>query len=175
MTDHADRARRFLELHRAPAPLLLLLLPNPWDVGSARLLAWAGFDALATTSSGMAAAAGELDGNVTRAHAHAHARAREIAAATPLPVNGDLENGFGDGPADVAVTVGLALDAGLAGCSIEDWSGSALYDVPLARERIVAAAHGGSAHLVLTARAENHIRGTPTSPTPWPYQPLTAT
>jgi 2-methylisocitrate lyase-like PEP mutase family enzyme len=112
---------------------------------------------------------------VTReaAVAHAHAHARETAAATPLPVNGDLENGFGDGPADVAVTVGLALDAGLAGCSIEDWSGSALYDVPLARERI--AAHGGSAHLVLTARAENHIRGTPTSPTPWPYQPLTAT
>jgi 2-methylisocitrate lyase-like PEP mutase family enzyme len=98
MTDHADRARRFLELHRAPAPLLLL--PNPWDVGSAKLLAWAGCDALATTSSGMAAAAGELDGNVTReaAVAHAHAHARETAAATPLPVNGDLENGFGDGP-----------------------------------------------------------------------------
>jgi len=158
MTDQAGRARRFLELHAGESPLLL---PNPWDVGSATLLAALGFEALATTSSGFAATLGRLDGSVTRDEALAHGAA--IAAATELPVSADLENGFADDPAGVAETVRLAIDAGLAGCSIEDSSGdrdAPIYDVELAVQRIAAAAqaaHAGPVHLVLTARAENHL------------------
>jgi 2-methylisocitrate lyase-like PEP mutase family enzyme len=153
-------AERFLALHRPGAPLLL---PNPWDVGSARLLASLGFEALATTSGGFAATLGRLDGDVTREEALAHAA--QIAGATPLPVSADLENGFGDAPEEVAATVRGALAAGLAGCSIEDYSGAAeapIYDRGLAVERIAAAvevAHAGPERLVLTARAENHLRG----------------
>jgi 2-methylisocitrate lyase-like PEP mutase family enzyme len=157
---HAELAQRFLALHRPGAPLLL---PNPWDAGSARLLASLGFEALATTSSGYAATLGRLDGGVTRAEAIAHAA--ELVAATPLPVSADFENGFGDAPESVAETVRLACEAGLAGCSIEDFGGDGerrIYEPGLAAERVAAAveaAHAGSAHLVLTARAENHIRG----------------
>jgi len=156
MSDYAETARRFLELHRSETPLLI---PNPWDLGSAKLLAWVGFKALATTSGGFAASLGRRDGTLTREEAVAHAGA--VAAATGLPVNGDLENGFGDGPAGVAATITLALEAGVAGCSIEDWSGSEIYDVDFAAERVAAAAkvaHAGPVHLVLTARAENHFR-----------------
>jgi 2-methylisocitrate lyase-like PEP mutase family enzyme len=152
MTDLADR---FLELHHGEHPLLL---PNPWDAGSARVLAALGFKALATTSSGFAATLGRRDGSLTRAEALTHAAA--IAAATPLPVSADLENGFGDDPAAIADTVEGAIDAGLAGCSIEDWDGERIYDFDLAVERIAAAAraaHDGPGRLVLTARAENHI------------------
>jgi 2-methylisocitrate lyase-like PEP mutase family enzyme len=155
MSDHAETARRFLELHALETPLLL---PNPWDLGSARLLAWLGFKALATTSGGFAASLGRLDGNVSREEAVAHAGA--ITAATGLPVNGDFENCFADDPAGVAQTVKLALEAGIAGCSIEDWSGSEMYDMDLAAERVAAAAevaHAGPVHMVLTARAENHL------------------
>jgi 2-methylisocitrate lyase-like PEP mutase family enzyme len=160
MTDQVTLARRFLELHAGERPLLM---PNPWDAGSARLLASLGFEALATTSSGFAATLGRLDGSVTRDEALEHSAA--IVAATELPVSADLENGFADHPDDVAETVRLAIDAGLAGCSIEDFTGdetSPMYDAPLAAERIAAAAeaaHAGPVHLVLTARAENHIRG----------------
>ena len=157
MTDHVDTARHFLELHTSERPLLL---PNPWDLGSARLLAWLGFKALATTSGGFAASLGRLDGNVTREEAVAHARA--VAEATGLPVNGDFENCFADDPAGVAKTVKLALEAGVAGCSVEDWSGSAIYDIGLAAERVASAAeaaHAGPVHMVLTARAENHAQG----------------
>jgi 2-methylisocitrate lyase-like PEP mutase family enzyme len=156
MTDHAEIARRFLDLHRTEKPLLL---PNPWDLGSARLLAWLGFKALATTSGGFAASLGRLDGNVAREEAIAHAAA--VGAATGLPVNGDFENCFADEPEGVAETVGLALAAGVVGCSVEDWSSSEIYDIGLASERVAAAAevaHAGAVRMVLTARAENHIR-----------------
>src|SRR5438128_7192369 len=107
MTELAERARRFLGLHQAGRPLLM---PNPWDVGSAKLLASIGYEALATTSSGFAATLGRLDGSVTRDEALAHSAL--IAAATELPVNGDLENGFADDPEGVAQTIRLAIDAG---------------------------------------------------------------
>ncbi len=157
MTGQADAARRFLELHTSETPLLL---PNPWDLGSAKLLAWLGFKALATTSGGFAASLGRLDGNVTREEAVAHAHA--VAEATGLPVNGDFENCFADDPAGVAASVTLAREAGLAGCSVEDWSGTGIYDIGLAAERVAAAAeaaHAGAGHMVLTARAENHAHG----------------
>jgi 2-methylisocitrate lyase-like PEP mutase family enzyme len=156
----AERARAFLALHRGDRPLLL---PNPWDTGSARLLAWLGFQALATTSSGFAATLGQLDGTVSREEALAHAAA--MVAATNLPVSADLEHGFGDGPDAVAETVSGALACGLAGCSIEDSTGRAdapIYDQALAVDRVAAAAetaHAGHVHLVLTARAENHLHG----------------
>jgi 2-methylisocitrate lyase-like PEP mutase family enzyme len=156
------KADAFLALHAGPSPLLL---PNPWDEGSARLFAWLGFEALATTSSGYAATRGRLDGSMTRDHVMAHAAA--IVDATDLPVSADLENGFGDDPEVVAETVRLALDAGLAGCSIEDFTGlpdHPIYDVSMAAERMAAAseaAHAGSRRLVLTGRAENHLHGHP--------------
>jgi 2-methylisocitrate lyase-like PEP mutase family enzyme len=155
----AEKARNFLALHKPGEPLLL---PNPWDLGSARVLASLGFLALATTSSGAAMSLGRTDGSLTRGEALEHARA--MAGFTDLPVSADLEGGFGDAPAEVARTVTLAMDTGLAGCSIEDYSGSALYDIGLATERIAAAAdvaHLGEVAFVLTARAENHIRGNP--------------
>src|SRR4051794_24744054 len=150
-------AQDFLALHR-PDPLLLI--PNPWDAGSAKLLASLGFKALATTSSGFAATLGRLDGSVTRDEALAHSA--QIVAATDLPVNGDLENGFADEPDGVAQTVRLAIDAGLAGCSIEDYTGHSdddIYPLELAAERIAAAAQAAGDEIVITARAENHIHG----------------
>lgn len=160
MSDQAARARHFLELHAGPQPLLL---PNPWDVGSAVLLASLGFEALATTSSGFAATLGRRDGSVTRDEALAHAA--QLVAATALPVSADLENGFADAPAEVAETVRGAIGAGLAGCSIEDATGDAdgpIYCLEHAVARIAAAAeaaHAGPVGLVLTARAENHLHG----------------
>jgi 2-methylisocitrate lyase-like PEP mutase family enzyme len=160
VTGQAELAQRFLVLHRPGAPLLL---PNPWDAGSAKLLASLGFEALATTSSGHAATLGRLDGDVTREEALAHAG--EIVAATPLPVSADLEDGFGATPEEVAGTVRLAREAGLAGCSIEDYGGrpeASIYERAVAAERVAAAAdaaHAGAARFVLTARAENHVRG----------------
>ncbi|MEA2155447.1 MAG: hypothetical protein QOE11_1587 [Solirubrobacteraceae bacterium] len=160
MTDQAQLARDFLALHSGERPLLV---PNPWDVGSAVLLASLGFEALATTSGGFAATLGRLDGSVTRDEALAHSAA--IAAATPLPVSADLENGFADEPADVAETIELAIAAGLAGCSIEDFTGDEdgpIYCLEHAVARIAAAAqaaHAGPVQLVLTARAENLLHG----------------
>jgi len=157
-----QKAERFLALHRGNTPLLL---PNPWDLGSARLLEWLGFEALATTSSGFAATLGRLDGSVDRDEAIAHATA--IVGATALPVTADLENGFSDDPTEVAETIRLALQAGLAGCSIEDSSGrddEPIYALEPAAERISAAAeiaHAGPVHLVLTGRAENYLHGRP--------------
>jgi 2-methylisocitrate lyase-like PEP mutase family enzyme len=158
MTSQSEKAARFLELHRPGNPLLL---PNPWDQGSARLLASLGFQALATTSSGFAATLGRLDGAVSRDEALAHAAA--VVAATELPVSADLENGFADDPAIVALTVVLAVETGLAGCSLEDFTGNEdepIYDIGLAVERVAAAAeaaHAGPVRLVLTARAENYL------------------
>jgi 2-methylisocitrate lyase-like PEP mutase family enzyme len=162
MSDRAEPAERFMALHRGRAPLLM---PNAWDQGSAKLLASLGFQALATTSSGFAATLGRVDGAVTREEAIANGAM--IAAATDLPVSADLENGFADAPAGVAQTVRLAIDAGLAGCSVEDFTGDdddPIYPVELAAERVAAAAeaaHAGPGRLVLTARAENHIHGRP--------------
>lgn len=161
-TTQAERAAAFLELHYGDRPLLM---PNPWDQGSARLLASLGFQALATTSGGFAATLGRLDGHVTGEEALAHAAL--IAAATELPVSADLENCFADDPPGVAETVRGAIAAGLSGCSVEDFTRNPddpIYDLDLAAERVAAAAevaHGGTVHLVLTARAENHIHGRP--------------
>ncbi len=155
-----DRAQRFLALHHERKPLLM---PNAWDAGSAKVLESLGFDAIATTSSGYAATLGRLDGSVSREEALAHAKS--IVAATNVPVSADLENGFADEPAGVAETVARALEVGLAGCSVEDFTGdpdNPIYELDLARARIAAAAeaaHAGPVPLVLTARAENHIRG----------------
>jgi 2-methylisocitrate lyase-like PEP mutase family enzyme len=161
MSDQVDKAVRFLALHRQERPLLLA---NAWDPGSARLLASLGFQAIATTSSGYAATLGRLDYSVSREEAVTHAAA--LVAATDMPVSADFEDGFADDPAGVAETVSLALDVGLAGCSVEDWSGAEerLYDAEAATERVAAAAeaaHAGPVHLVLTARAENYLRGKP--------------
>jgi 2-methylisocitrate lyase-like PEP mutase family enzyme len=160
MTTQAAKAERFLELHRGEAPLLM---PNPWDAGSAKLLASLGFQALATTSGGFAATLGRLDGGVSRDEALAHAA--EIVAATDVPISADLENCFADAPSGVAETIRGALAAGLAGCSIEDFTrdrDDPIYELGLATERVAAAAqeaHAGPVHLVLTARAENFLHG----------------
>jgi 2-methylisocitrate lyase-like PEP mutase family enzyme len=162
MPTQAQKAAQFLALHGGPTPLLM---PNPWDAGSARLLAAIGFAALATTSGGYAATLGRRDGSVTRDEAIAHATA--IVAAVDLPVSADLENGFADTPEGVAITMRLALNAGLAGCSIEDFTRRTedpIYAVGAAADRVAAAvevAHGGDVHLVLTARAENYLHGRP--------------
>ena len=160
----AELAERFRALHTAGP---ILLMPNPWDAGSARLLQWLGFAALASTSSGFAATLGRRDGSVSREEALAHAAA--LVAAVDVPVSADLENCFADEPEGVAETVRLAREAGLAGCSVEDYSPGgepAIYDIGLARERVAAAAEAahaegraGAASLVLTARAENLLRG----------------
>ncbi|MGH9029231.1 MAG: isocitrate lyase/phosphoenolpyruvate mutase family protein, partial [Acidimicrobiales bacterium] len=152
-------AGRFLALHHGEGPLLQ---PNAWDPGSARVLESLGFEAIATTSSGFAATLGRPDGSATRDEVLEHCS--RLARAVGIPVAADTENGFADDPAGVAETVALACETGLAGCSIEDYTRPAdkIYDVGLASERIAAAAeaaHGGQVQLVLTARAENHIRG----------------
>lgn len=162
MPTQREKAERFLALHRGGEPLLM---PNPWDGGSARLLESLGFAALATTSSGFAATLGRPDGSVSRDEAIGHAAS--IVDAVDVPVSADLENCFADDPAGVARTIRLALDAGLAGCSVEDFAGrqgDLIYDHALAAERVAAAAeiaHSGPVHLVLTARAENYLHGNP--------------
>jgi len=155
-----ELAQRFLDLHRGDSPLLM---PNAWDQGSAVLLESLGFQALATTSSGFAATLGRLDGMVTRDEAVSHGGA--LAEAVSVPVSADLENCFADEPDGVAETVRLAVEAGLAGGSVEDYSGpetDTIYEPGLAAERVAAAAeaaHSGADRLVLTARAENLIHG----------------
>jgi len=154
-----DLSNQFLELHRKGKPLLLA---NVWDAGSARLLESLGYEALATTSSGHAGTLGRHDGSVTRDVVLEHCR--DVATATNLPVSADLENCFAADLEGIAETIRLAGETGLAGCSIEDYSGgdsARIYplDEAVARvEAAVAAAHGG-ANIILTARAENHIRG----------------
>jgi 2-methylisocitrate lyase-like PEP mutase family enzyme len=160
----SDKARSFRALHERPGAFVI---PNPWDVGTARILAGLGFEALATTSAGLAFALGRRDGEgaVSRDEALAHARA--IVGATPLPVSADLENGFGDAPKTAAETIRLAADAGLVGASIEDATGDPdrpIYDASLAVERIAAAAEAARAMpfpFTLTARAENFLHGRP--------------
>ncbi len=142
----------FRTLHRSG----FFILPNAWDVGSAVRLSRLGFKAIASTSSGAAWAVGKEDGALSRDEVLTHLRM--LVAATDLPVNADFENGFADGPADVAANVALAVDAGVAGLSIEDWSGSAIYDRPLAVERIAAARaaiDGIDPGVMLVGRQEN--------------------
>jgi 2-methylisocitrate lyase-like PEP mutase family enzyme len=156
------KAARFRDLHKPGEPLLM---PNPWDAGSARVLASLGFAALATTSSGFAATLGRMDGNVSLEEALAHAAV--IAAATDVPVSADFENAFADDPAGVAANITRAAATGLAGCSIEDFTGRSddpIYAAGLAADRVAAAAeaaHAGPVRLVLTARAENYLHGRP--------------
>jgi 2-methylisocitrate lyase-like PEP mutase family enzyme len=151
-----QKAERFRALHNGPKPFLI---PNPWDVGSALVLEGLGFPALATSSAASAAAIGRKDGGLSREEAIAHAAA--IVAATELPVSADLENGFGDTPEDVALTVRHAAEAGLVGCTIEDSTRDPkvpLYDFNLAVERIAAgveAANSLGFPFMLTARAHN--------------------
>src|SRR5216684_8815464 len=130
----SDKATRFRALHQGPGAFLI---PNPWDAGSARILAGLGFEALATSSSASAGILGRRDGKVAREEALAQARA--IVAATDLPVSADLEKGFGDSPAAAAETIRLAAEAGVVGASIEDATGDKdrpLYDFALAVERV---------------------------------------
>jgi 2-methylisocitrate lyase-like PEP mutase family enzyme len=152
----ATARARFLALHRPGEPLLL---PNPWDRGTARALAAAGFSAVATTSSGFAATLGRHDGHVSRDEAIAHAA--DIVAAVAVPVSADLEDGYGTDPEAVAATVDAAATTGLAGCSIEDWSGGRILPIGAAAERITAAAEASAGRLALTGRAENFIHNTP--------------
>ncbi len=158
----SDKATRFRALHQGPGAFVI---PNPWDAGSARILAGLGFEALATSSGASAGILGRRDGKVTREEALAHARA--IVGATDLPVSADLEKGFGDAPAVAAETIRLAAEVGLVGGSIEDATGDKdkpLYDLSLAAERVAAAVQAARAlsfPFTLTARAENYLRGNP--------------
>jgi len=157
-----DKARAFHALHERPGAFVI---PNPYDAGTARILAGFGFEALATTSAGCAFGLGRRDGAISRDDALTHARS--IALATPLPVSADLENGYADAPDGVALTVRLAAEAGLCGCSIEDASGrpaQPIYDLAHAVERIAAAVEAARRlpfPFTLTARAENFLHGRP--------------
>lgn len=156
----AEKAAAFRAMHQRPG---CFIIPNPWDAGSAKLLAGLGYEALATTSLGLANMLGTADSRVTREQVIANCR--DIAAATDLPVNADLENGFAHEPAAAAECIRLASEAGMAGGSIEDYSGdpkTPIYDFDLAVERVrvaVQAARSLPVPFVLTARAENLIRG----------------
>jgi 2-methylisocitrate lyase-like PEP mutase family enzyme len=154
-----EKAEAFRALHAGPA----FVIPNPWDSGSARVLEALGFQALATTSSGFAFTLGRLDGNVTLDEMVAHAAA--LDEATELPVSVDLENGYGADPESAALAITRAAEAGAVGGSIEDYDPAGhIYELGHAVARIKAAAeigHGLGFPFVLTARAENHIRGNP--------------
>lgn len=156
----AEKAKIFRALHQGP-----FLIPNPWDAGSARVLAGMGFQALATSSGGFAGTLGRRDGRITRDEALDHARA--VVSAVDLPVSADLENGFGHEPTVAAETVRLAADTGLVGCSIEDATGdkdNPLYSIEAAAERVAAsvkAARSVGFDFTLTARTESFLRGNP--------------
>ena len=157
-----EKAARFRALHNGPGAFVI---PNPWDVASARILDGLGFEALATSSAASACAVGRRDGGLTREEALAHARM--IVNATDLPVSADLESGFGDAPDIVGETIRLAAEAGLVGCTIEDTTGNQdkpLYDFSLAVERIAAAAQTARVlglPFTLTARAHNLMYANP--------------
>ncbi|MFO1477878.1 MAG: isocitrate lyase/phosphoenolpyruvate mutase family protein [Verrucomicrobiota bacterium] len=161
-TTQHDKARRFQELHRTPGAFLI---PNPWDAGSARLLAGLGFEAFATSSAAAAGVLGRRDGRMTRDESLENARV--IVEATDLPVAADLEHGFGDRPETAAETILLAAGIGLVGGSIEDARADRekpIYDIALATERIVAAVEAARSlpfPFTLAARAENFVRGNP--------------
>ena len=160
MRTQAEKARAFQTLHARPGAFIL---PNPWDMGTARLLARLGFEALATTSAGFAFSVGRRDNCVGRDVMIAHVLA--IASATDLPVSADLENCFADLPDEAAETIRLAAGAGAVGGSIEDSTGRAdepIYEFELAVERVRAAAetaHSLAHPFTLTARCENFLVG----------------
>jgi 2-methylisocitrate lyase-like PEP mutase family enzyme len=160
MTTRSEKSAIFRALHERDTAFII---PNPYDAGTAKLLAHLGFEALATTSAGYAFTLGKPDNQVGREAMLKHVA--EIVGATDLPVSADLENGFGDGPDTVAETVRLAADAGLAGCSIEDMgSDGAIYEFDHAVERISAAAEAARSlpfTFTLTARCENFLVGRP--------------
>jgi 2-methylisocitrate lyase-like PEP mutase family enzyme len=163
-TSQLEKAARFRALHERPGAFVI---PNPWDAGTARILAVLGFEALATTSAGFAFSLGRPDGAgaVTRDEALAHCRT--IASATELPVSADLEKCFGDDPGTVAKTIGLAAETGIVGGSVEDATGDdrrPIYDFAHAAERVAAAVeavHSLPFPFTLTARAENFLHGRP--------------
>jgi len=160
MKSQAEKGQIFRELHQREQAFII---PNPWDIGSARLLASSGFEALATTSVGYAFSVGRQDHEVERDEMIAHATT--MSAATDLPLSADLENGYGDDPVTVAETVRMAAGAGLSGCSIEDstnHSDDPIYGFDFAVERIQAAvgvARSLPFPFVLTARSENYLHG----------------
>ncbi len=162
MATQQEKGQAFRALHERSSAFLI---PNPWDAGTARLLAALGFEALATTSAGYALSIGKLDGAVGREAMIAHVAT--IVSATELPVSADLENGFCDAPEFAAETIRLAASAGAAGGSIEDATGrpdAPLYAIDFAAERIRAAAEAVKAlpfPFTLTARAENYVAGCP--------------
>jgi 2-methylisocitrate lyase-like PEP mutase family enzyme len=162
MPTQAEKAHTFRALHEREG---VFIIPNPWDIGTACLLAHLGFEALATTSAGYAYSVGQQDNTISRDEMMHHVA--QIAAATDLPVSGDLTNGFGDDPTTVAETVRLAAAAGLIGCSIEDATlrpEEPIYPHELAVERVRAAATAARAlpfPFTLTARAENFLAGRP--------------
>ena len=159
-SDPAAKAAKFRALHSEEGAFVI---PNPWDVGTARLLASLGFKALATTSAGLAFSLGRPEGRLSRNEVLAHCRS--LVAATELPVSADLEKGFGDSPESAAETILAAAETGLAGCSIEDHTNrrdDPIFDFSLAVERIAAAAEAARAlprDFVLTARCENFLWG----------------
>jgi len=153
----ADKVAVFRQLHESGTTFVI---PNPWDAGSARLLQGVGFQALATTSAGFAQSLGRLDGEVSLEEKLAHCEA--LVSVTDIPVSADFENGFADDPESVAKNLVMAADTGLAGASIEDFSGRAIYDFELAVARIQACVNSKTemkSDFVLTARAENLLRG----------------
>ena len=153
---------RFRELHDQDG---IFIIPNPWDVGTARIFASMGFEALATSSAGFAFSIGVIDGAVGRERMLAHCR--DLVDATDLPVSADLENGFGGTPESSAETILAAAETGLAGCSIEDFTNDAdqpIYELQLAVDRVAAAAEAARSlphDFILTARCENFLRGNP--------------
>ena len=161
MVTQAEKGRLFRELHQRPG---ILILPNPWDAGTAKLLAWVGFEALATTSLGMSNALGRVDGEGSVSRAELLENCRIIAEATDLPVNADLENGYADDPQEAATILRDAAEMGVVGGSIEDWSGERIYDFQHAVERVAAGvemARSLPVPFTFVARAENLIRGRP--------------
>lgn len=162
MTTQAERAHVFRALHERDSAFII---PNPWDAGTARILAHLGFEALATTSMGYAFSLGRRDNTLNRAESLEYASA--IVSATTLPVSADLENGFGDAPKAVAETIRLAAAAGLVGGSIEDATGrpdNPIYEIQNAVERVLAAVEAARAlpfPFTVTARAENYLHGRP--------------
>lgn len=164
MRTQAEKARSFRALHERPG---IFIMPNPWDAGTAKLLASLGFEALATTSLGFASSRGCLDGTRALGREELLANCREIAAATDLPVSADLENGYADDPEEAAAIIRLAAEAGVVGGSIEDASGdpaNPIYDFDFAVARVAAAVRAARAlpfPFTLTARAENYWHGRP--------------
>lgn len=160
MTSQLEKAQQFQTLHQSGC----FVIPNPWDVGSAKLMQGLGYKALASTSAGFARSTGVNDYDLTRDQVIAHVA--ELAAATDLPLSADLENGFGDSPEACFDTIQRGAAAGLVGGSIEDFSGKPgeQYDIGLAKDRVTAAVEAAQAcsfPFMLTARAENFFTGTP--------------